>query len=269
MRSITPSSPVRALLLATLAAPAITASAMAVDVTCPATPLWLALPRSLPLNPWDLDGQGQPLPALGQGQNGITCESRDTATGATTPLTWLNYAGAYWCWGDPNLAFNVPQIYAMENGHGIWAHPNLGLQAVVRVTLEGPASGVPHITGATTTTGSSTITFTICKNTFDQPIWTGGPFTTIDATTTFAAGDQILFITDAGKNPVKDWAQWVDLRISPAKPIDLTADGAVNAADLALLLGAWGSCGDCAADYDCSGTIDAADLSILLGAWGG
>jgi hypothetical protein len=61
----------------------------------------------------------------------------------------------------------------------------------------------------------------------------------------------------------------VDLRISPAKPIDLTGDGAVNAADLALLLGAWGSCGDCSADYDCSGTVDAADLSMLLGGWGG
>jgi hypothetical protein len=46
---------------------------------------------------------------------------------------------------------------------------------------------------------------------------------------------------------------------------DLNADGFVNAADLATLLGAWGSPG---ADLDGNGTTDAADLSVLLGAWG-
>ncbi|MDZ4755549.1 MAG: hypothetical protein SGJ11_13765 [Phycisphaerae bacterium] len=40
---------------------------------------------------------------------------------------------------------------------------------------------------------------------------------------------------------------------------DLNGDSAVNAADLAMLLGAWGPC---------SGQVDAADLAILLGGWG-
>lgn len=48
---------------------------------------------------------------------------------------------------------------------------------------------------------------------------------------------------------------------------DLDCDGLVDAADLALLLDAWGSCEDCAADLDGDGLVGAADLAILLGAW--
>lgn len=47
---------------------------------------------------------------------------------------------------------------------------------------------------------------------------------------------------------------------------DLNLDGVVGAADLSILLGAWGGKGT--ADIDGSGVVDAADLSILLGAWG-
>ncbi len=48
---------------------------------------------------------------------------------------------------------------------------------------------------------------------------------------------------------------------------DLNGDGVVNAADLAALLGAWGT-NNCSADLNGDGTVNAADLSILLGAWG-
>jgi len=48
---------------------------------------------------------------------------------------------------------------------------------------------------------------------------------------------------------------------------DLDGDGAVNAADLAALLAAWGACDGCAADLDGDGSVGAADLSILLAAW--
>ena len=48
-------------------------------------------------------------------------------------------------------------------------------------------------------------------------------------------------------------------------PADLDGDRVVGGADLATLLGAWGTP---AADLDGSGTTDAADLSIVLGAWG-
>lgn len=49
---------------------------------------------------------------------------------------------------------------------------------------------------------------------------------------------------------------------------DLNGDGAVNGADLGLLLGAWGACGGCAADLDGDGAVTGSDLGLLLGAWG-
>lgn len=50
-------------------------------------------------------------------------------------------------------------------------------------------------------------------------------------------------------------------------PADLDGDGAVNAIDLAILIGAWGTPGG-SADLDHDGVVGAGDLGILLGAWG-
>ena len=52
---------------------------------------------------------------------------------------------------------------------------------------------------------------------------------------------------------------------APACPADLNGDGNVSAADLAFLLGAWGTAG---ADLDGDGTTGAPDLSAMLNAWG-
>ncbi|MBL9147629.1 MAG: hypothetical protein JNM94_02950 [Phycisphaerae bacterium] len=48
---------------------------------------------------------------------------------------------------------------------------------------------------------------------------------------------------------------------------DLDCDGDVDAADLGILLGAWGST-DEGADLDDDGVVTASDLALLLGAWG-
>jgi hypothetical protein len=52
----------------------------------------------------------------------------------------------------------------------------------------------------------------------------------------------------------------------PACPADLDDNGAVDAADLAALLSAWGGTG--AADLDGDGTVGASDLAAMLNAWG-
>jgi len=49
---------------------------------------------------------------------------------------------------------------------------------------------------------------------------------------------------------------------------DLDRDGAVNGADLGLLLGAWGL-GGVPADFNDDGTVNGADLGLLIGAWTG
>jgi DUF1680 family protein len=55
---------------------------------------------------------------------------------------------------------------------------------------------------------------------------------------------------------------------------DITGDGMVNAADLAILLGDWGSCvaeagSPCRSDLDTDGIVGAADFAVLLGDWQG
>jgi|GEM_PF-1703924 len=49
---------------------------------------------------------------------------------------------------------------------------------------------------------------------------------------------------------------------------DLTGDGIVNGADLAIVLGNWGTCSGCEADLTGDGTVNGADLAIVLGNWG-
>jgi hypothetical protein len=59
------------------------------------------------------------------------------------------------------------------------------------------------------------------------------------------------------------------IAVQPSRVADFDGDCHVTAADLAILLGAWGTCGDpCPADLNADGVIDAADLATLLGEWG-
>jgi hypothetical protein len=58
---------------------------------------------------------------------------------------------------------------------------------------------------------------------------------------------------------------FVEWTVPARNPADLDGDGAVNAADLAILLGAWDQPGE--TDLDGDGTTGASDLAVLLGAW--
>lgn len=51
-------------------------------------------------------------------------------------------------------------------------------------------------------------------------------------------------------------------------PVDLSHDGTVDGADLAMMMGEWGACSNCVSDLDGSGAVDGADLAELLAAWG-
>ncbi len=55
--------------------------------------------------------------------------------------------------------------------------------------------------------------------------------------------------------------------VPPCCPADLDEDGVVSAADLAMLLAAWGAADD-PADLDGDDAVDASDLAMLLAAWG-
>lgn len=92
--------------------------------------------------------------------------------------------------------------------------------------------------------------------------------------TTTASGalyaSNLFATTDAAPGTTNAFGYFDDLvlaAVSPSTPCpaDLNADGTVDAADLAALLGAWGTA---AGDVNGDGTTDAADLAALLGAWG-
>ena len=55
--------------------------------------------------------------------------------------------------------------------------------------------------------------------------------------------------------------------VAPPPSPDIDGDGAVNAADLAAVLGNWGGTG--ATDLDQDGSTGASDLAIVLAAWTG
>jgi hypothetical protein len=80
----------------------------------------------------------------------------------------------------------------------------------------------------------------------------------------------LLAATDATPGALNAFAYFDDFALAAIAPqsdcaADLNADGTRDAADLAVLLGAWGSGkGDVTGD----GTTDAQDLAILLGSWG-
>ncbi len=108
-------------------------------------------------------------------------------------------------------------------------------------------------------TGQQTVSFTALTG-------------TIGATTLGPGTYSVSFLfgvtVSGGQTFVEKSLDWT-LRLSTTPlsnlPSDLNTDGSVNAADLAILLSAWGTPG---ADINCNGTTSADDLAILLAAWG-
>ncbi len=57
-------------------------------------------------------------------------------------------------------------------------------------------------------------------------------------------------------------------QISLSHFFDLDGDGCIGATDLSAVLGAWGPCTNCAADFNGDGDVGAPDLAELLARWG-
>lgn len=80
--------------------------------------------------------------------------------------------------------------------------------------------------------------------------------------------DPAVVDTGVGSAPIVDRGAYErQLPPPPVCPADFDHNGAVDAADLATLLNAWGSAGS-VSDLNNDGTVDAADLAALLNAWG-
>jgi hypothetical protein len=163
----------------------------------------------------------------------------------------------------------------LTGGMIIGAHPGTGHYGLMDTSFSGVDTGVPMQPNVTALcvvriddNFDGTITYGLYMNpTVGQP---EPAFAEATYTMTGALPNLVRVMNDGGfaTDEIrigKTWASVLPSTLPPACLGDLDNNAAVDAADLSVLLGAWGGAGG---DLDGSGSTDAADLSILLGAWG-
>jgi hypothetical protein len=72
---------------------------------------------------------------------------------------------------------------------------------------------------------------------------------------------------DAHESPTTTARPQLTVVYTPANIFDLTGDGIVNGADLAIVLGSWGLTGP--GDFNGDGVVNAVDVAQILSAWSG
>ena len=169
--------------------------------------------------------------------------------GDATPCIWRN-------------THDFP-VFGIPPG-SISIHPGNGTQPeVARWTSPLGASTTVHVVGAFLPGDGAYLPVTVRHN--GNPVWDGNDSGAFDLQLVVAPGDTIDFAVYGGYLFGNTGLQ---ATISSASCVgDLDSDSTVGPADLAMLLGAWGSIGG-SADLDANGSVDAADLAVLLGAWG-
>ncbi len=165
-------------------------------------------------------------------------------------------------WVD--LSFPVPvsirgvRVYAPRTGEAGESTVDVGEVRIRLFTHENAAGEIARATLQNLTTTGSEAPFDdlLARSVRVEIINTTGDFLGAPA----AALGEIEVIARGEHRTAIDW---------PAPPPgDVNFDGAITAADLALLLGAWGTHTPPAADINADGAVTAADLALLLGAWG-
>lgn len=174
-----------------------------------------------------------------------------TATGAATALSRVGaLEGGAWSALGVGVNFTVRALAAYDDGGG---------EALAVGGDFGSAGGAPAIFLAR----------------YDEVGWSalgggllGSSGSGVHALAAGAMGGRPALVAGGiFTSPTGNAARWVGCEAASIAG-DLNADGAVNGADLGLLLGAWGA-GVGAADLNDDGTVDGADLGLLLGLWTG
>jgi hypothetical protein len=122
-------------------------------------------------------------------------------------------------------------------------------------------------------TAGNGVTWTLSHN--GTPVQTAGIAFNDSVGVTFEhdiavnVGDTIDFIlgSNAGDATFDGSLYTAKITVAGASAADIDGDGAVNGADLGLLLSAWGPCGKCPADVNGDGVVDGVDLGLLLAEW--
>lgn len=163
----------------------------------------------------------------------------------------------------------------LNGGMIVGAHPGTFHYGLMDTSFSGVDTGVPVQAGETAlcvvridNNGDGTVTYRLFMNPAvgtPEPAVAQASYTMTGTLPTLVrVMNDGGFITDEIRLATT-WAAALPSTLPPACPADFNDDGTVDAADLSVLLGAWGGPG---ADLNGSGSTDAADLSVLLGAWG-
>lgn len=92
----------------------------------------------------------------------------------------------------------------------------------------------------------------------------------IEHANSFLADDGAVFVLVNADDLSSDYDFQALLRVEAAAPClaDLDDSGAVDFADVLVIIAAWGPCSGCPADLDGDGTVTFADLLLAIGSWG-
>ena len=190
------------------------------------------------------NGYGQPEEVYGQYEIGggmFNYASSPTLTDCTFTINSATFGGGmYNYFSSPNLAdCTFESNSANVNGGG----------------MRNNSSSSPTLTDCTFTSNSADIGGGMYNSSSSSsPTLTNCTFTEC------CQVDPPRSCVDGGGNDYESWCD--DCRA------DVNCrDDAVNAADLGILIGVWGT-SDPQCDINGDGTVNAADLGILLGAWG-
>ena len=130
---------------------------------------------------------------------------------------------------------------------------------------------------------NNTLTLIGCTVTSNSVDGTGGAFLLTSSGTVILESTRVcgnlapngvqVHLNGGGGTVVEDPRSCIssDCASCPATPActgDIDWDGAVNGADLGLMLSSWGSCPGCAEDLNHDGTVNGLDLGMMLGTWG-
>jgi hypothetical protein len=220
-------------------------------------------------------------------RNSVTC---DLALAAPLAMPFADpfaasLASSSWVFNDgastTQAALNEPSAsYSLNldsGGSGLYADDDIRSNAIL-------GANAPSITLSFATQHKGVE----AGETLVAEYWSSAEEWAVAATVTSSGIDQTTFATHAvvlpanashdglrvrfrvdGNETNDDW--YVDdVTVGPTETCtgDLDLDGDVDADDLAVLLGGWGTCPGCPGDLNASGAVNGQDITLLLAVWG-
>lgn len=205
---------------------------------------------------YPISSYGRSFGALPQGTTNVYVSflmRDDAAQGIWGGLRFGTYPFAMWVGSPPGMyAFGLMMAEGLgdiSNAPLVQGETNL---VVVRISKNTPGSGITYRLYLNPTIGTLEPSFALAQ-------FSLGPVNVLPTSLSIDNGGG--FTTDE----IRVGTTWASVLPAPSCPYDLNGDGTIDGADLALVLGGWGTP---TPDITGDGTVNGADIAQLLGVWG-